>query len=155
MHPAYFAGRRAWGLGHRLIWFGLGAFAASWWHKHHYANGQLCGRRPQFVKEREERDHTQSAPATYSPAARSPAPVGSAYPPVQAETESWGVDKFDRDRLRELGGQATDALADASESMLDSAFSTLEILRNRLREQRAEKERQQALKKESEDRRMV
>jgi len=73
-------------------------------------------------------------------------------PPRRVDWESsWGGDRFDRERLRELGNQASDALADASESMLDSAFSTLEILRTKLREQRALKEREQAEAKKDEE----
>jgi len=137
MHPLHFAGRR-FGLFPRLFWFGFGAFAASWWHKHHRNEGYLCSRRqPQVIQRadepKEEWPSRSLPPPSYPP------------PPARAESESsesW-PDKFDREKIRELGTQATDALADASEAMLESAFSTLEVLRKRLDEQRAARRKQQ------------
>jgi len=136
MHPLHFAGRR-FGLFPRLFWFGFGAFAATWWHKHHKNEEFLCSRRqPQITQRADEPKEWQSR--SLPPPSYPPPP-----PPARAESGPWPVDKFDREKIRELGTQATDALADASEAMLESAFSTLEILRNRLNEQRAAKQKQQ------------
>ncbi|KZT43255.1 hypothetical protein SISSUDRAFT_1058019 [Sistotremastrum suecicum HHB10207 ss-3] len=53
---------------------------------------------------------------------------------------------------REFGSQATDTLADISESAIDSAFSTLEALKAKMAEHRAQRER---MEKEQRDRRFV
>jgi hypothetical protein len=102
-HPHHFYRRRM-GLFPRLFWFGFGAFAATWWAKHHQHEGPLCNRRQQYIKDREEQpEQSRRAPLpSYTPAS---------YPPVRTESDSWSVDKLDREKIRELGTQATDAVS--------------------------------------------
>jgi len=153
MYPFYY---RRFGFGRRLIWFGLGALGATWWHKYH-TEGFVCARRQQYIKEREEREREFARSGhghvtTYPVPQPNPSqPTGYSSDPSQGSPQPWVGEHFDQNRLRELGAQATDALADASEAMLESAFSTLEILKKRLREQRAERDKLQAETKPKKD----
>lgn len=124
MHPFYY--RHHFGFGRRLIWFGIGALTASWWHKHHVEGAQWCRRRDEYIKNREEQGFAGNggpAPVAYqsnfpSHSSVTP-PAPPSYPPVvQQESlptpkdiNSWSAEKFDKQRLRELGTQATDAVS--------------------------------------------
>jgi hypothetical protein len=108
-HPLYYA-HRSFGFGRRLVWFGLGAFAAHMWHKHH-DGGHLCGQRQRMITETEHRSPAMDN-STQLP--RHPEMI-----PRRPDWESsWGGDRFDRERLRELGSQASDAVSYTCHSTL-------------------------------------
>ena len=92
MHPFYY--RHHFGFGRRLIWFGLGALGASWWH-HHHTQGHLCGRREEFIKEREEREPPRNAPPAYPVSYPStPIPASPPHPPANAGNNFPGANPY-------------------------------------------------------------
>jgi len=65
------------------------------------------------------------------------------------------VSNEELDRLREFGSQASDAATEVLEPLLDTAFATIEIFRAKLAEQRAQREKALAERREADQKRAV
>ncbi|KAG6826303.1 hypothetical protein H0H92_000389 [Tricholoma furcatifolium] len=100
----------------RLFWFAVGAASALWWEKHRDCHTHC------------PRSATQNAPVNSSRG------VNASIPPMQT---SPGLND-----LAELGTSAGDKLADVSESTLDTVLSTVEVLKAKLAEHRAERQKE-------------
>ncbi|KAF8963417.1 hypothetical protein BDZ97DRAFT_1758673 [Flammula alnicola] len=119
----------------RLLWFIVGAATATWWIKRKDADRRIFGhcKRPPI--------QASSGPASDHPGAFS----GSRSPFSDWEKrQDWQWEQ-EKEHLAKISRQATDAMADLTESTLESVLSTAEALKAKLAEHRAQREKQQKL----------
>ncbi|KAG5647831.1 hypothetical protein DXG03_007755 [Asterophora parasitica] len=140
MYP-YGPGAHHWHWHHgprRLVWFALGAFAATWWIKHkeeRRAWTSHCIRAP-----------VQPPVLTSSNADADPwsaRGVTNAINGIPQEVSQHMNDWSDeRQRMAEISASAGDKLAELSEATLDTVLTTVEVLKAKLAEHRAERDKQ-------------
>ncbi|KAG6909033.1 hypothetical protein DXG01_002307 [Tephrocybe rancida] len=138
MHP--FAPNHYWYRWHRgpsrILWFALGAITASVWAKHRERtewNGypRLCARPPVP----QPTLSTQAEP-TDPWSARGVSRAVNGVPPAQISSD-------EQKRLAEMSASAGDKLVELSEATLDTVLTTVEVLKAKLAEHRAERDKQQ------------
>ncbi|KAG6890089.1 hypothetical protein C0995_012038 [Termitomyces sp. Mi166 len=132
--PGHFWYRR-WNHGpSRILWFTFGAIAASLWARHrervHWHGHSHCFRPP--VQQPVLSTQTESVDP-WSARGVSRAVNGIAPEPMTND---------DKKRLAEIGVSAGDKLVELSEATLDIVLTTVEILKAKLAEHRAEREKQ-------------
>ncbi|EMD38851.1 hypothetical protein CERSUDRAFT_112577 [Gelatoporia subvermispora B] len=127
--------------GSRILWFVFGAGAATWFFKHrdaeyHFKVAHHCSRHqiPQ---------HAYPAPP--------PVPQPPMIPSVEQQTEApskpalpMPTEKWDEDKERAaaFSKQASDRFSEMSEATLDAVLNTVQSLKAKLAEHRAEREQQ-------------
>ncbi|KAK7686383.1 hypothetical protein QCA50_010607 [Cerrena zonata] len=150
----------------RLLWFVIGATTATWWiksreyHRDHYKM-RHCSRR-QIPAEAYPMPASSSAPLVPDASANPskvtiPAERTQMLPPMaQSPSTEWGwgwnsseshprhVDPWEdsRGRTDELSNRANEKFMEISEATIDSVLSTVESLKARLAEHRAQREQQ-------------
>jgi len=139
MHP-YGPGFHHWHRGpSRIVWFFLGAATATWWIKHKEIHGSWsthCIRVPILPS---SMPSGPEAPSSWSPRniPRSINNIPSAG--HQGQSQPWDEEK---ERVMAVGQQAGDKLAELSEATLDTVLTTVEMLKTKLAEHRAERDKQ-------------
>ncbi|KNZ74563.1 hypothetical protein J132_06517 [Termitomyces sp. J132] len=115
----------------RILWFAFGAIAASLWTRHQgrveWHSHSNCVRPPVLSTQAEPVDPWSAHG------------VSRAVNGIAPETMS----SDDKRRLAELGTSAGDKLVELSEATLDTVLTTVEVLKAKLAEHRAEREKQQ------------
>ncbi|KAJ6621360.1 hypothetical protein B0H10DRAFT_2018150 [Mycena sp. CBHHK59/15] len=162
-HPGF----HSWHAGpRRLIWFALGAASATLWitrkEAHCHTNERYfghCFRPPvQNIQQRPEPQAGTGDASQWRPR-DIPSAINNIPP---APSLPWGYPEMHRDRqweeekikLQALGKQAEDVMAQLSESTLDSLMATMEALKAKLAEHRAQREEaQRQLEKQLEEQR--
>ncbi|KAF9466054.1 hypothetical protein BDZ94DRAFT_1251991 [Collybia nuda] len=127
----------------RFVWFFIGAATATWWIKakeahHGQASWSHCIRPP-----------LQSLPASPNPDApwtpRDIPRTINSIPPAESWSDQQSQTKAqieEKDRMAALGNQAGDKMVELSEATLDTVLTTVEMLKAKLAEHRAEREKQ-------------
>jgi len=152
----------------RLIWFILGGVAATWWMKHKEMRSHErymdCVRRqpvlsaspPEMNGDTFQQTQNQSQntppPPPSPPASRTQwggnaeaqyqAPTANPMPPAMPfgwSNQQWEEEK---EKMWAMGRQAGDTASELSEATLEHVLSTVETLKAKLAEHRAERERQ-------------
>ncbi|GLB41884.1 hypothetical protein LshimejAT787_1004840 [Lyophyllum shimeji] len=123
----------------RLIWFFIGAAAATFWHKHKEAKHGV-GWHPHCLRAPIQPPVLSSSA---NPDRRSMHGVSKAInniPPAElSNSTEWNEEK---QRMAELSRSAGDKLAELSEATLDTVLTTVEVLKAKLAEHRAERDKQ-------------
>ncbi|KAJ7281799.1 hypothetical protein C8J57DRAFT_1173799 [Mycena rebaudengoi] len=156
MHPYPHLRFHSWAGPRRLVWFILGATAATMWHTRKEAHGHTteryfghCFRPP--VQHRPASDvQPMSGDARQWRPRDIPNTINN-IPPAPALP--WGYPEMHRDRqweeekikLQAFGKQAEEAMTQLSEATLDSVLTTVETLKQKLVEHRAERQKAQEL----------
>jgi len=155
----------------RLIWFILGGVAATWWMKHkemrtHERYMGHCVRRqpvqpaspPEMNGDTSQQNQNQSQntpPPPPPPASRTQwggnaeaqyqSPTANPTPPPMPfgwSNQQWEEEK---EKMWAMGRQAGDTASELSEATLEHVLSTVETLKAKLAEHRAEREQQRKL----------
>ncbi|KAJ7634121.1 hypothetical protein DFH06DRAFT_678938 [Mycena polygramma] len=152
-------GFHSWRGPRRTVWFLIGAASATFWSHHKEAHRQTHERyfghcfRPPVPAHR---------PADPQPEEWRPRDIPSAINNIPPSSLPWGYPESHRDRqweeekqkIQAMGRQAEDVMAKLSEATLDSIMSSMEALKVKLAEHRAQREAaQQQLEKELEEQR--
>jgi len=147
----------------RAIWFILGAASASFWmcrqESHRHTNDRYFGHcfrpavhpiQPRSPAEPQP-DTTQWRPRDIPAAINNiPASLPWGYPESHRDRQ-WEEEKL---KLQAIGQQAEDVMAKLSETTLDSVMTTMEALKQKLAEHRAQRElAQQELERQLEEQR--
>jgi len=165
-HFVYSHGFHSWHGPRRAVWFIIGAASATLWMSHKEAHRQNthdryfghCFRPP--VPPMQPRD--SPAPTDDPPAQWRPRDIPTAINNIPPASLPWGYPESHRDRqweeekikLQAIGKQAEDVMAKLSEATLDSVMSTMEALKAKLAEHRAQREEaQRQLEKQLEEQR--
>ncbi|KAJ7672646.1 hypothetical protein B0H17DRAFT_1141183 [Mycena rosella] len=151
----------------RAIWFILGAATATAWASRNECHRQTneryfghCFRPPIAPMQPRAPDGTPEWRPRNIPAAVNNIPPAAAIPPPAPLP--WGYPESHRDRqweeekrkLQAIGQQAEDVMAKLSEATLDSVMTTMEALKVKLAEHRAQREQaQRQLEEELEEQR--
>ncbi|KAJ7115842.1 hypothetical protein C8R44DRAFT_628261 [Mycena epipterygia] len=150
-HFAYSHGFHSWHGPRRAVWFILGAVSASLWmsHKeaHRHAHDRYFGHCFRPPVHPMHRPVDTDEPPQWRP--RDLPTVINSIPP--APSLPWGYPESHRDRqweeeklkLQAIGRQAEEAMAKLSEATLDSVMTTMEALKAKLAEHRAQREEAQ------------
>jgi len=120
----------------RLIWFFVGAATATWWIKHKegwHGGSRHCIRAPIQPPVLS----SSSNPDSWSTSGVAKAING--IPPAELSNNDWNEEK---QRVAELSQSAGDKLAELSEATLDTVLTTVEVLKAKLAEHRAERDKQ-------------
>ncbi|KAI0793913.1 hypothetical protein C8Q74DRAFT_1346947 [Fomes fomentarius] len=136
MHPHHwYYGHRCGRATSRLFWFIVGAGTATWWHAHKAHQGwyeaRHCGR--------------DRIPQNAYPAPGAPGPSGPMQAQDQQQQPAPGtIDKWDREQApeKDVVQQATDTITELSEATLNNLLVTVESLKAKLAEHRAQREQQ-------------
>jgi len=149
----------------RFVWFILGGIAATWWFKHkemrayeRYAGycvqkpvlpAALPAPGPEMNETSPSQSQNQNAPPrTYwggNTQAQYEAPRAS--PPPAAMPFGWNNQQWEeeKERMWAMGRQAGDTMSELSETTLENVLSTVESLKAKVAEHRAEREQQRKL----------
>ncbi|KAG2066264.1 hypothetical protein BDR04DRAFT_1106999 [Suillus decipiens] len=154
MYPYYYHHYRFRGSS-RILWFVIGAGAATLWHRsrqmHEYrAQYFPCVMQPRRVLEGSDEHPT---PPVYSkPDRDAPAPQEhrwnfihrSQHDTNRDGTLGWNQREWeeDKERLKEIQKRAEDAMLDMSESTLESIVSTVEALKTKLAQHKTQREQE-------------
>ncbi|KAI6023587.1 hypothetical protein BKA83DRAFT_4261594 [Pisolithus microcarpus] len=134
----------------RILWFLIGAGAATWWHhsramRDHHSPYWPClmqQQRRAALQDQPPITSTGSEPGPYQErdARWGWRPHGP--PPSGAVMAGWNHQEWEenKERLRNMQKRVGEAMVDMSESTLDSIVSTAETLKARLAEHRARRE---------------
>ncbi|KAG1746639.1 uncharacterized protein EDB91DRAFT_1245825 [Suillus paluster] len=149
MYPYYHLRRPS-----RILWFVLGAGAATFWH----CSRQMREHRSQYFPcvmqaRRVEGGGEHPTPPVYSKSdADAPAPhehrwnfIHRSQPDRNWDgTAGWNQRQWeeDKERLKEIQKRAEDAMLDMSESTLESIVSTVESLKTKLAQHKDQREQQ-------------
>ncbi|KAF8159682.1 hypothetical protein B0H34DRAFT_858436 [Crassisporium funariophilum] len=152
MHPYYsphHMGMGMWRRGpSRIVWFAIGAITASWWIHRKETDRRIFGhcKRPQL-----------QSPLPIPPIDDPITPSGAPWPDVRSipntisnipsgwdRRQLWQWEQ-EKEHMATISQQATDAMADLTESTLESVLNTAEALKAKLAEHRAEREKQQKM----------
>ncbi|KAH7914848.1 hypothetical protein BJ138DRAFT_1143092 [Hygrophoropsis aurantiaca] len=158
-HPFHYGRRFHWHGPSRIFWFIIGAGAATFWHRSREIRehrGQfgcvMQNRRLNAPGEFSAPASASTPPANVSTPYQDPAPVpqpgGWDWTAPQRSSDGtvgWNQQDWDenKERMKQLQKRAEDVMADMSESTLDSIVSTVETLKGKIAEHRAEREQQQ------------
>jgi len=151
----------------RLVWFILGGVAATWWIKHkemraHERYMGYCARQPiqpaappapapspeMNGNAPSQNQNTNVPPRTHwggNPEAHYEASRATPSPPPMPfgwSNQQWEEEK---EKMWAMGRQAGDTMSELSESTLENVLSTVESLKAKLAEHRAEREQQRKL----------
>ncbi|KIM44941.1 hypothetical protein M413DRAFT_442916 [Hebeloma cylindrosporum] len=164
----------------RLLWFFIGAGTATWWIKRKECEGRSFGpcRRlppssqgfpstsnaapayqypaPDPAKPSIPADSRDQAPVpTPPPQDAAPAGPRMRFPPPIWEWEKRQDREWEQDKENfiKMSSQAADVMVDLTESTLESILGTADILRAKLAEHRAAREREQKRMREQEEER--
>ncbi|KAF8074898.1 hypothetical protein FPV67DRAFT_603475 [Lyophyllum atratum] len=137
MHPYSSGPHWHWHRGpSRLIWFFIGAATATWWIKHkegrHGGSNHHCIRAP--VQPPVLSSHSDPDPWSTRRVTR----AINGIPPAEVSNNDWDEEK---QRVAELSQSAGDKLAELSEATLDTVLTTVEVLKAKLAEHRAERDK--------------
>ncbi|KAI5987056.1 hypothetical protein EDD15DRAFT_2520782 [Pisolithus albus] len=131
----------------RILWFLIGAGAATWWHHspamrdHHspYWPSLMQQQRRAALQDQPPSTGVGSEPGPYQERDARWRPHG---PPSSGAMAGWNQQEWEenKERLRNMQKRVGEAMVDMSESTLDSIVSTAETLKARLAERRARRE---------------
>ncbi|KAG1760135.1 hypothetical protein EDD22DRAFT_955235 [Suillus occidentalis] len=148
MHPYYhFRGPS------RIVWFILGAGAATFWHCSHQMREHRAQYFPCVMQARHiegSGEHPGPTSPIYKPDAPAPQEhrwnsIHRAQPDRNGDgTAGWNQREWeeDKERLKEIQKRAEDAMLDMSESTLGSIVSTVEALKTKLAQHKTQREQE-------------
>ncbi|KAG6854263.1 hypothetical protein C0991_008956 [Blastosporella zonata] len=119
----------------RLLWFALGAVTASIWAKEK-ERAEWSGKLRHCIRAPIPQPALSTQTEPVEPwSARGVSRAVNSIPPAEMSSD-------DQKRLAELRASAGDKLAELSEATLDTVLTTVEVLKAKLAEHRAERDRQ-------------
>ncbi|KAJ7733247.1 hypothetical protein DFH07DRAFT_845864 [Mycena maculata] len=155
-HFVYSHGFHSWHGPRRAVWFIIGAASATMWMNHKEAHRQTheryfghCFRPPVLpMQPRPPVDGAAPSPTVDEPAQWRPRDIPNAINNIPPAPLPWGYPESHRDRqweeeklkLQAIGKQAEDVMTKLSEATLDTVMSTMEALKLKLAEHRAQRE---------------
>ncbi|KAJ6581378.1 hypothetical protein B0H19DRAFT_1114925 [Mycena capillaripes] len=165
-HFGYSHGFHSWRGPRRTVWFIIGAASATFWNHHKEAHRQTheryfghCFRPP--VQSIQRPPDGQAVSNQEAPQWR-PRDIPNTINNIPPASLPWGYPESHRDRqweeekqkIQAIGRQAEDAMAKLSEATLDSIMGSMEALKTKLAEHRAQREAaQRQIEKELEEQR--
>ncbi|KAJ7760445.1 hypothetical protein B0H16DRAFT_1719947 [Mycena metata] len=142
----------------RTVWFLIGAATATWWMHHKDAHRQTheryfghCFRPPVHPIQPRLPDSPPPQPVNTEPPRWRPQDVPNTINNMPPAPLPWGYPESHRDRqweeeklkLQAIGRQAEEVMTKISEATLDSVMTTMEALKLKLAEHRAQREEAQ------------